>query len=68
MDDILSTGAFPVGEKTFPMGEKALSAVKDYFDRWIDAGMPLFYIDDVLAGVSLIDLYAATGEDRKSVV
>ena len=44
--------------------KKALSAVKAYFDRWIDAGMPIFYIDDTLAGVSLVDLYAATGEEK----
>lgn len=44
--------------------EKVLSAVKTYFDRWIHAGMPLFFIDDVLAGVSLLDLYAATGEKK----
>ena len=50
-------------EKTFT-NEKALSAVKAYFDRWIDAGMPIFYIDDTLAGVSLVDLYAATGEEK----
>ncbi len=56
-----------MGEKAFSVGEKALSAVKDYFDRWIDAGMPLFYIDDVLAGVSLIDLYAATGEGKYKI-
>lgn len=51
-------------EKALSTDEKALSAVKAYFDRWIDAGMPLFYIDDVLAGVSLIDLYAITGEEK----
>ncbi len=50
-------------EKTFT-NEKALSAVKAYFDRWIDAGMPIYYIDDTLAGVSLVDLYAATGEEK----
>ena len=51
-------------EKKLSVDEKAYAAVKNYFDRWIDAGMPLFYIDDVLAGVSLIDLYAATREEK----
>lgn len=51
-------------KKPWSMDKKAFAAVKNYFDRWIDAGMPLFYIDDVLAGVSLIDLYAATGEEK----
>lgn len=50
--------------KKLSVDEKAYAAVKNYFDRWIDAGMPLFYIDDVLAGVSLIDLYAATREEK----
>lgn len=67
LNDLLLERVSPVGEKAFSVGEKALSAVKDYFDRWIDAGMPLFYIDDVLAGVSLIDLYAATGEGKYKI-
>lgn len=62
-------GGVLMNEKTFTneksfTDEKALSAVKAYFDRWIDAGMPIFYIDDTLAGVSLVDLYAATGEEK----
>lgn len=62
-------GGVPVSEKAFTNekispDEKALSAVKSYFHRWIDAGMPIFYIDDTLAGVSLVDLYAATGEEK----
>ena len=51
-------------KKRLSRDEKTYAAVKNYFDRWIDAGMPLFYIDDVLAGVSLIDLYAATREEK----
>lgn len=31
-------------EKTWSRDEKTYAAVKNYFDRWIDAGMPLFYI------------------------
>ena len=47
-------GGVPVSEKAFTNekispDEKALSAVKSYFHRWIDAGMPIFYIDDTLA-------------------
>ncbi len=43
---------------------KAVPALKEYFDRWIGAGMPLYFVDDVLAGVSLIDLYLDTKEEK----
>ncbi len=44
--------------------KKAVPALQKYFDRWIEAGMPLYFVDDVLAGVSLIDLYLDTKEEK----
>ena len=44
--------------------DRFLPDVKMYFDRWIEAGMPIYFVDDVLAGVSLIDLYEKTGEEK----
>lgn len=44
--------------------DRFLPDVKNYFDRWIKAGMPIYFVDDVLAGVSLIDLYKKTKEDK----
>lgn len=43
---------------------KILSAVRQYFDRWIDRGMPVYYMDDTLCGVALLRLYEAVPEDR----
>ena len=44
--------------------DRFLPDVKTYFDRWIGAGMPIYFVDDVLAGASLIDLYEKTGEEK----
>lgn len=44
--------------------KEALPALEEYFGRWIDAGMPVFYVDDVLAGVSLVDLYKVTKAEK----
>lgn len=44
--------------------DRFLPDVKTYFDRWIGAGMPVYVVDDVLAGASLIDLYEKTGEEK----
>ncbi len=43
---------------------KILSAVRQYFDRWIDRGMPVYYMDDTLCGVALLRLYEAVPEER----
>lgn len=47
-----------------PGKAEALKAVKEYFDRWISAGMPIYYVDDVLSGVALLNLYKVTGEEK----
>ena len=38
--------------------------LKKYFDRWIRKGMPLYYVDNTVNGMALLDLYETTG--RKS--
>lgn len=43
---------------------EVLAVLEEYFGRWIDAGMPIFYVDDVLSGVSLVDLYEATKAEK----
>ncbi len=43
---------------------KILSAVRQYFDRWIDRGMPVYYMDDTLCGVALLRLYEAVPDER----
>lgn len=44
--------------------EDVLHALKTYFDRWIDKGMPIYYMDDTLCGTALLDVYQITGEDK----
>lgn len=44
--------------------EAVLTALTTYYDRWIDRGMPVFYMDDILCGVALIDLYKLTGREK----
>lgn len=56
LGNILASGNVTNGE--------ILSALKEYFDRWIAKGMPILYIDDILCGNALIDLYQATGEEK----
>ncbi len=44
--------------------DEVLEVLCVYFDRWIDKGMPLYCMDDVLCGMALIDLYKLTGKER----
>lgn len=44
--------------------EAVLTALTAYYDRWIDKGMPIFYMDDILCGTALIDLYKLTGREK----
>ena len=44
-----------------------LEAVRQYFDRWIKKGMPVYYVDDTLCGVALLQVYRATGEEKYSL-
>lgn len=44
--------------------EKVLAALEAYFDRWIEKGMPIYYMDDVLCGMALLTLYKMTGKER----
>lgn len=54
-----------VGEQQLCGAEgQGLKAVEEYFNRWISAGMPIYYVDDVLSGVALLDLYQMTGEGK----
>ena len=38
--------------------------LKKYFDRWIRKGMPLYYVDNTVNGMALLDLYETTGEEK----
>lgn len=43
---------------------KILKVIKLYFDRWISHGSRIYYLDDILCGVALIDLYEITGNEK----
>lgn len=44
--------------------EGIIKALTQYYDRFISKGMPIYYMDDVLSGVALIDLYLLTKEEK----
>lgn len=35
-----------------------------YYDRWIRSGSKLYYVDDMVSGMTLIDLHQITGEEK----
>lgn len=39
--------------------------LKRYYDRWIDRGMPLFYLDDLLSGEVLLEAFAEASQKRE---
>ncbi len=41
-----------------------MRALKKYFDRWINHRQKLYYIDDILCGMALIEYQQLTGEAR----
>lgn len=43
---------------------RIIGAVRQYFDRWIERGMPVYYLDDTLCGTALLWLYEATNEGK----
>lgn len=43
---------------------EAWECLRNYFDRWIDKGARLYFIDDALSGEVLIALYEKTGDEK----
>ena len=41
-----------------------ISCLKRYYDRWIRSGCKVYYVDDLVSGVTLIDLHQVTGEEK----
>lgn len=41
-----------------------LEVLKKYYDRWINKGCRLYYLDDAFSGMALIDLHQITGEEK----
>lgn len=38
--------------------------LRKYYDKWIRSGHKLFYVDDMVSGISLIELHQITGEEK----
>lgn len=41
-----------------------LEVLKKYYDRWIRRNHKMYYLDDALSGMALIDLHQITGEEK----
>ncbi len=41
-----------------------MRALKKYFDQWVNSKRKLYYMDDILCGMALIELQQITGEER----
>ncbi|MBD5393023.1 MAG: hypothetical protein HDR71_01885 [Lachnospiraceae bacterium] len=41
-----------------------LDCLKRYYDRWINKGCKLYYLDDAVSGMALIDLHQITGDEK----
>ena len=38
--------------------------LRKYYDRWIRSGHKLYYVDDMVSGMALIDLHQITGDEK----
>lgn len=41
-----------------------LKAVSQYFDQWMERGMPIYCLDDTLCGAALLHLYEVTSDEK----
>lgn len=41
-----------------------LNCLKKYYDRWIKKGCPIYYLDDTLSGMTLIDLHQFSKDEK----
>lgn len=41
-----------------------INCLKKYYDRWIERGCKMYYLDDAFSGMALIDLHQITGEEK----
>lgn len=44
--------------------ERGLNALKKYYDMWIEGKQPVYYVDNAMHGINLLELYELTGEKR----
>lgn len=53
-----------MGHKNSEEARIIVNILKKYYDRWINSGCKMYYLDDAYSGVALIDLYQITGEEK----
>lgn len=41
-----------------------MDCLKKYYDRWIRSGCKLYYVDDLVSGMALIELHQITGDEK----
>lgn len=41
-----------------------IECLTKYYDRWIRSGCKLYYVDDMVSGMTLIDLHQITGKEK----
>ncbi len=59
-----SLADYYMGHKNSDEARVILDYLKKYYDRWIQGGHKMYYMDDTFSGMALIDLHQATGEER----
>ena len=59
---LLSLGIMEYARKND--SKEAMDILKAYFDRWIDKGSRIYFLDDALSGETLIKLYLSTGDEK----
>ena len=53
-----------IGHKNSDQAREIREVLQAYFDGWIKNGHKMYYLDDALSGMALIELHQITGEER----
>ena len=53
-----------IGHKNSDQAREIREVLQAYYDGWIKNGHKMYYLDDALSGMALIELHQITGEER----
>ena len=59
-----SLADYYMGHKNTEESLEIKDTLKKYYERWIRGGYKMYYLDDALSGMALIDLHQITGDER----
>jgi len=59
-----SLADYYMGHRNSDEARVILDYLKKYYDRWIQNGHKIYYMDDAFSGMALIDLHQITGEEK----